>query len=1397
MLVKQGSVSRFSPRLLAYASTMSEALWRVVEWMVYVIVAILPVDVYFSLPGRSAGVFLSEVLVVETILIAGCLYLLHRLLKLPGGLGLRWLDAAPLGLIVIAGLISTLGAAHKGDALRDCAKYAFYLGVYILARIIATRPFARRRALISVVLGFGLVVGLGLLFSVPGLPNIPQMVLNIQQVPSYLPGSSSVRAASTFRYSDELEGYLLLTLPIIVVCTVRSWTWFERIGYGLLTIAGIWLLLLTYTRSAYLVMLVIFPLLLYFLAGDRLGEIDWTRLAVIGAVIGALAGAGVMVGDHRAAARILSLLSGADSGYSNRLAVWRWAMGGFLHHPLFGLGPRHLAYLSNAPLADPYHNRVENNAENSYLNVLVDMGILGAAALLVAVAAAVRHIFNAVRQHGDWYDNAWNIGAFVGTIAILLDAVVHPTFYSAQVTGLLCCMVGLTGGVWERPAIYEPSPRATVKTTMPPDTITTQSALSDPSPDSAISSTPVASGAPLALKSRIVFLLNSASIGGAQLVSLHLASALQQQGIDVLIVCPPRAHALIERVKSFGLPLRALNMGVSVGRWHGWLGTLLFFLPLSDGPFNHLIDELAAERSSMFVAPFLREQLLLARLSRRLDIRVIWALHSPLHYLPHRLFLRSLQRSLARDASAIIAISHSQADEWIKSGLPSSRLHMVRNGIPDTFFAAPQRSHSHPVHGSVYRIGFISRLTEGKGAQFLIQALPRVLERFPNTAVGIAGTGRYENHLRRLVARLGLRRHVKFLGFVADVSQLLQTVDLVALPTVDSGEVTPTILLEASAAGVPIIASDLPGIREAVVPDQTGILITPGNVDELAHAIIRALSGPQATERMAAEGRAHTQTHYALPHTAAQFSAMLRELELMPDEPGDELASTSSVVRVVHRTRFVKQSALFLVSKTLTAAATAVWTILAAGALTKTAYGDLMLGVGMLDILAPATDAGVTTIATRDAAQAPPSELSALSGAVLLIKVALGIGATLLTLAVAIVAPFTAEARYLLALLAPSLVFSALSSLALLFRARSLLWHIVVVACFVSIASIAVTVVAALNGANVTVFALIELGVTTASGVLTLILMLVHFRPRLLPDIRRMKRLIVAALPYGVSLALVYLYYRIDIPLLAVLGGVNQVAVYTSAYRILDVITLLPAAASGIALAEMAKLAKEPNRKYLVQFSQQYLEMALVIGLLIVVFLSVAGREILRLLYSGRYDDSYSTLYILAWAAAATLLTNVFLPLVNALDQRRVIIGAGVVALVVNIGINLVLIPILGPVGAATATLCTEIAVTACYAFVAVRQLQWRLQWKVAAAAALATISALGAQQITTGLAMPGWLVAVISLAGWVAVFSALAPRWIRDLALTRESLARNSENTTPESERERELARLEAERLS
>ena len=136
---------------------------------------------------------------------------------------------------------------------------------------------------------------------------------------------------------------------------------------------------------------------------------------------------------------------------------------------------------------------------------------------------------------------------------------------------------------------------------------------------------------------------------------------------------------------------------------------------------------------------------------------------------------------------------------------------------------------------------YVGRLAPRKGVHYLLQAMPHVIEYFPKARLVLVGTGPLERYLKDLSKRLGLQNSVMFLGYVSDgrIRTLFALADVVVVPSIFEG--CPLVLLEAMAAGKPVIASAVQGIAEVVKPDFSGLLIKPGNIHEIEQAIVRLM----------------------------------------------------------------------------------------------------------------------------------------------------------------------------------------------------------------------------------------------------------------------------------------------------------------------------------------------------------------------------------------------------------------------------------------------------------------------------------------------------------------------------------------------------------------------------
>jgi glycosyltransferase involved in cell wall biosynthesis len=146
-----------------------------------------------------------------------------------------------------------------------------------------------------------------------------------------------------------------------------------------------------------------------------------------------------------------------------------------------------------------------------------------------------------------------------------------------------------------------------------------------------------------------------------------------------------------------------------------------------------------------------------------------------------------------------------------------------------------------------------SVLREEKGIQHLLAAMSRLVARRSGVALVVLGSGPFEAPLRAMTEELGLADVVTFMGHRSDVADLLPAADVFCHPTLL--DVLPTVIIEAMAASLPVVASRTGGIPELVDNGVSGLLVEPGAPAPLAAALERVLSDPALAERFGVAGR--------------------------------------------------------------------------------------------------------------------------------------------------------------------------------------------------------------------------------------------------------------------------------------------------------------------------------------------------------------------------------------------------------------------------------------------------------------------------------------------------------------------------------------------------------------
>lgn len=156
-------------------------------------------------------------------------------------------------------------------------------------------------------------------------------------------------------------------------------------------------------------------------------------------------------------------------------------------------------------------------------------------------------------------------------------------------------------------------------------------------------------------------------------------------------------------------------------------------------------------------------------------------------------------------------------------------------------------------------VGNVARLAEQKGQRTLLEAAPAVLERHPEARFVVVGDGELRHELERLAAPLGDR--VLFTGARDDVPDLLASFEVFAFPSLYEGLCLAVI--EAQAAGVPVVATPVGGIRETVVDGETGFLVPPRDARALAARILHCLDQPEDARRVAEEARRRVRERFS------------------------------------------------------------------------------------------------------------------------------------------------------------------------------------------------------------------------------------------------------------------------------------------------------------------------------------------------------------------------------------------------------------------------------------------------------------------------------------------------------------------------------------------------------
>lgn len=372
--------------------------------------------------------------------------------------------------------------------------------------------------------------------------------------------------------------------------------------------------------------------------------------------------------------------------------------------------------------------------------------------------------------------------------------------------------------------------------------------------------------------------------GGAEVVLLQLIMASRRAGYVAHLVCP--AGELADRLAPLCATVTLVRMPqfertrrpAAIARWTvEWLAAAPRIAHAARHAGAGVIHANSGVAALTAALP--------ARIARR---PLVWHQHD---IVPYRRINHAVLGAYGRLASAIVACSQATADALIRVGAPRERVELLYNCVRPAFFSnrppgpESRRALGLPASGTLFTV--VGRLVPRKGQAVFLRALARLaddghdvygvlLGAVPHDASGAGTSTAYEDDLHRLADQPALRGRVFFLGHRDDVQTVLAASDVMVLPSF--AEPFPLAVLEAFAAGTPVVASNGGGHPEAIEDGVTGLLAVPGDDADFARVMRSLVVDPGLCDALAARARERALAEFSEDTLAGRLEALYARL---------------------------------------------------------------------------------------------------------------------------------------------------------------------------------------------------------------------------------------------------------------------------------------------------------------------------------------------------------------------------------------------------------------------------------------------------------------------------------------------------------------------------------------
>jgi len=381
---------------------------------------------------------------------------------------------------------------------------------------------------------------------------------------------------------------------------------------------------------------------------------------------------------------------------------------------------------------------------------------------------------------------------------------------------------------------------------------------------------------------RIAHVITRLILGGAQENTLLACEDLMRlYGDEVLLVTGPPLGpegSLLERAKANQVPVALIpELRRAIHPWRDLVS------------YRRLLRVLGEFRPDVVHTHSAKAGILGRMAASRLGVpAIVHGVHgAPLHPYqspPARWLIRAAERWAAAKCHAFVSVADAMTELMVEAKVaPREKFVTVYSGMEvEPFLESAQhrdRVRQELGYGPQHVvIGKVARLFHLKGHEYVIQAARQVVDAAPHARFLLVGDGILRDQLQRGIAAAGLADHFQLTGLVAPerIPPLLAAMDVVVHASLREG--LARVLPQALIAGRPVVSYDVDGAREVVLPGQTGFLLPPQSVQEMAEALTQLACDAALRERLGAEGRRRFTDQFRHEQMTAQLRGLYEKL---------------------------------------------------------------------------------------------------------------------------------------------------------------------------------------------------------------------------------------------------------------------------------------------------------------------------------------------------------------------------------------------------------------------------------------------------------------------------------------------------------------------------------------